>query len=80
MEDPRSLAAWLQRRGLTLSKEHYDIRHASPYDNYYCISVGFWNPLLNRTQFFEWIEKLLRRSIPGMDSRLRVEREGSLND
>jgi Lipid desaturase domain len=74
---PRGLA---QRRGLILSKEHHDIRHASPYDIYYCITAGFWNPLLNRTQFFQWTEKPLRRSIPGMDPRLRVEREESLND
>jgi len=76
MEDPRSLAAWLQRCRLILSKEH----HASPYDTYYCITVGFWNPLLDWTQLFEGIEKPLRCSIPGMDPRLRVEREGSLNE
>ena len=80
MEDPPSLAAWLQRCGLILSKEHHDIHHASPYDTYYCITVGFWNPLLDRIQFFEWIEKSLRCSIPSMDPRLRVEREGSLNE
>ncbi len=80
MENPPSFALWLQRRGLILSKEHHDIHHASPYDTYYCITVGFWNPLLERTRFFERIEKLLRRSIPGTDPRLRVEREGSLNE
>ena len=80
MEDPRSLAAWLQRRALILSKEHHDIDYVSPYDIYYCITVGFWNPLLDRTRFFERVEKLLRRSIPGTDPRLRVEREGSLNE
>ena len=41
MEDPRSLAAWLQRRALILSKKHHDIHHASPYDTYYCITAGF---------------------------------------
>ena len=80
MQDSPSPAAWLQRRGLILSKEHHDIHHASPYDTYYCITVGFWNPLLDRTRFFERVEKLLRRSIPGTDPRLRVEREGSLNE
>src|ERR687897_2485601 len=79
-EDPPSFAVWLQRRGLILSKEHHDIHHASPYDTYYCITVGFWNPLLDRTRFFERVEKLLRRSIPGTDPRLRVEREGGLNE
>lgn len=41
MEDPRSLAAWLQRCRLILSKKHHDIHHASPYDTYYCITAGF---------------------------------------
>ena len=80
MEDPPSFAVWLQRRGLILSKEHHDVHHASPYDTYYCITVGFWNPLLDRTRFFERTERLLRRIVPGADSRLRVEREGSLNE
>ena len=72
--------AWLQRRGVILSREHHDIHHASPYDTYYCITVGFWNPLLDRTRFFERTERLLRGVLPGTDPRLRVEREGSLND
>jgi Lipid desaturase domain len=79
-EDPPSLAVWLQRRGLILSKEHHDVHHASPYDTYYCITVGFWNPLLDQIRFFERIERLLRRIVPGADSRLRVEREGSHNE
>ena len=33
-----------------------DIYHASPYDTYYCITVGVWNPLLDRTRFFERVE------------------------
>ena len=80
MEDPPSLAVWLQRRGLILSEEHHDVHHESPYDTYYCITVGVWNPLLDRTRFFERTERVLRRVIPGAESRLRVEREGSLNE
>ena len=80
MGEPPSPVVWLQRRGLILSSEHHDIHHASPYDTYYCITVGVWNPLLDRIRFFERTERLLRRVLPGTDSRLRVEREGSLND
>jgi sterol desaturase/sphingolipid hydroxylase (fatty acid hydroxylase superfamily) len=65
---------------LILSKEHHDVHHASPYDTYYCITVGVWNPLLDRIRFFARTERLLRRIVPGADSRLRVEREGSLNE
>lgn len=80
MEAPPLVPAWLQRRGIILSKEHHDVHHASPYDTYYCITVGVWNPLLDRTLFFERTERLIRRVVPGTDRRLRVEREGSLNE
>jgi len=71
--------AWLQRRGVVLSRGHHDYHHTAPYDTYYCITVGFWNPLLDRTRFFERAERFLRRVVPGTDPRLRSEREGSLN-
>jgi ubiquitin-conjugating enzyme E2 variant len=80
MGEPPSLVVWLQRRGLILSSEHHDIHHTSSYDTYHCITVGVWNPLLDRTRFFERTERLLRRVLPGTDPRLRAEREGSLND
>jgi len=80
MQEPPTAAAWLQKRGLIFPGEHHDVHHASPYDTYYCITVGVWNPLLDRTRFFERTERLLRRVIPGADPRLRVEREGSLNE
>ena len=80
MEDPPSFVAWLQRRGLILSRDHHDIHHESPYDTYYCITVGVWNPLLDRLRFFERTERLLRRVVPGTHPELRAEREGNLND
>lgn len=48
---------WLQRSGLILSPQHHAIHHASPHDKYYCITVGWMNPLLTRIGFFracEW--------------------------
>ncbi|QIN79450.1 kua-ubiquitin conjugating enzyme hybrid localization domain protein [Rubrobacter marinus] len=80
MEEPPAVASWLQERGVILSGQHHDVHHASPYDTYYCITVGVWNPLLDRTMFFERTERLIRRIIPGTDPRLRVERDGSLNE
>jgi hypothetical protein len=35
---------------------------------------------LDRIRFFERAERVLRLLIPGTDARLRVEREGSLNE
>lgn len=80
MESPPAIPAWLQRRGVILSAEHHDIHHESPYDTYYCITAGFWNPLLDKTRFFERTERLIRRVVPGTDPQLRAEREGALND
>ena len=79
-DTPPAFAVWLQRKGIILSKEHHDIHHETPYDTYYCITVGIWNPLLDRIRFFERAERVLRRLIPGTDARLRVEREGRLNE
>jgi len=79
MDDPPTLVGWLQSRGVILSREHHDIHHESPYDTYYCITAGFWNPLLDRTRFFERAERLIRRLVPGTDPQLRSEREGTLN-
>jgi hypothetical protein len=79
MDNPPTFVCWLQERGVILSKEHHDIHHESPYDTYYCITAGFWNPLLDKTRFFERAERLIRRSVPGTDPELRSEREGNLN-
>jgi hypothetical protein len=79
MDDPPAFVGWLQARGVILSQEHHDIHHESPYDTYYCITAGFWNPLLDRIRFYERTERLIRRSVPGTDPMLRSEREGNLN-
>ena len=79
MDVPPSFIGWLQARGVILSKGHHDVHHESPYDTYYCITAGFWNPLLDSTRFFERTERLIRRAIPGTDPRLRSERDGTLN-
>jgi hypothetical protein len=61
-------AGWvraLQRAGLILSPEHHAIHHASPQDKYYCITVGWMNPLLERIRFFRLCEAVVGRILPG---------------
>ena len=65
MEAPPRLVEWFQARGLILSRSHHDIHHVSPFDTYYCITAGWWNPLLQRIRFFERIEAMIRRILPG---------------
>jgi hypothetical protein len=79
LDAPPGWVRRLQLWGLVLSKEHHDVHHESPYDTYYCITVGVWNPLLDRTRFFERVERLIRHAVPGTDPLLRSERDGSLN-
>ena len=65
METPPRIVAWFQDRGVILSRQHHDIHHRSPFDTYYCITAGWWNPLLERFGFFERVERSLRRILSG---------------
>lgn len=56
-----AVITWLQRHRLILSPEHHAIHHASPYDRYYCITVGWMNPILARLKFFPRLEVILSR-------------------
>jgi len=55
----------LQRAGLILSPEHHAVHHASPHDKYYCITVGWMNPLLDKIRFFRVCEAVISRIRPG---------------
>lgn len=79
MDAPPAWVKRLQAWGPVLSEEHHDVHHESPHDTYYCITVGFWNPLLDRIRFFERAERLIRKIIPGAHPILRSERDSSLN-
>lgn len=61
MEEPPPSVAKLQDWGLILGRDHHEVHHTAPYDTYYCITCGWLNPVLNRIQFFETIERILRR-------------------
>lgn len=61
-DSPPQAVKWLQDRGIILSKEHHDIHHVSPFDTHYCITTGWWNQFLQRIQFFERIESIVRRT------------------
>lgn len=70
-------AGWiraLQRAGLILSPEHHAIHHAAPQDKYYCITVGWMNPVLHRLNFFRFCEGLILRIYP---RALRPDRQAS---
>jgi plasmanylethanolamine desaturase len=60
---PPPFARFLQRWHLILPPTHHNVHHASPHDKYYCITVGWLNPVLSWTRFFrvlEWAIALVR--------------------
>jgi len=57
---PRVVAA-LQRAGLLLSPERHARHHAGGHDRAYCITLGWWNPLLDRAGLFPALERGLAR-------------------
>lgn len=66
---------WMQHAGLILSTPHHDIHHTRPYNTHYCITVGVWNPLFERFDLFDRLERAIRRWVPGTDPRMRVQQE-----
>jgi hypothetical protein len=63
-KNPAGWVRLLQRAGLILSPEHHVVHHTSPRDKYYCITVGWMNPLLDKIQFFRFCEAAITRIHP----------------
>jgi len=64
MKTPARWIRLLQRAGLILSPEHHSIHHTAPRDKYYCITVGWMNPLLEKVRFFRACEAVISRISP----------------
>jgi ubiquitin-conjugating enzyme E2 variant len=50
---------FLGRAGVILGSRHHDIHHTSPFQKNYCITSGWWNPALERIQFFAFAEGVI---------------------
>lgn len=50
----------LQRWGLILSPERHDVHHSGHHDRGYCVTTGWLNPLLDRLEIFQRLERLVR--------------------
>jgi hypothetical protein len=61
---PAAAVRWMQAAGLILSPAHHGRHHAAPYQQAFCITAGWLDPLLDRTRLFERIEHAIRR-FPG---------------
>jgi len=60
MERPPRLARLLQRTRLILSREHHQRHHGAPFRRAYCITSGWWNPLLDALRAFHALEAAIR--------------------
>ena len=54
---PPRVVSMLQRWNLVLSPQHHSVHHRAPYDRYFCITVGWLNPVLTRLHFFEGVRR-----------------------
>lgn len=52
LEKPGKLLSFLQNYHLILSPSHHSIHHTAPFNTYYCITVGWLNPILHHLKFF----------------------------
>jgi ubiquitin-conjugating enzyme E2 variant len=64
-KNPAGWVRALQRARLILSPEHHSIHHSAPRDKYYCITVGWMNPVLEKLRFFRFCEAAIKRIHPG---------------
>ena len=61
------LIRWLQSSWVILPPKHHAIHHKAPFAKYYCITVGWLNPILTRLKFYraaEYCITKLTRAIP----------------
>jgi ubiquitin-conjugating enzyme E2 variant len=56
---PRAVV-WLQRRRVVLSPRAHALHHRGEFDRAYCVTTGWWNPLLDRWRIFPRLESALR--------------------
>jgi len=63
-KNPAGWVRLLQRANLILSPEHHVVHHTAPRDKYYCITVGWMNPVLDKIHFFRFCEAVMTRISP----------------
>lgn len=54
------LIRFLQDAGLVQSRWQHGLHHRKPYDRYYCTLTNFANSILERLNFWRWLEWALR--------------------
>jgi ubiquitin-conjugating enzyme E2 variant len=78
---PPRAVAWLQARGLILSRAAHARHHTAPYASHYCITTGWCNSALAALGFWRGLERAISR-VTGLEacSDERVFAERPLRD
>lgn len=58
---PNKFVGFLQGTGIILSRREHGRHHTSPFEGKYCILNGICNPLLDNTNFFRHLERIVFR-------------------
>lgn len=45
----------LQEAGLLIGRKAHGAHHRAPFEGNYCIVSGWWNDMLDSSQFFRWV-------------------------
>lgn len=61
MKKPPSIIKFLQNNSIILSRKEHGLHHTSPFEGNYCILTGIMNPLLDRSNFFRHLERIVFR-------------------
>jgi len=58
-EKPR-IATFLQKIKVLQGKRQHSQHHRKPFDTYFCIITNFWNPILEKIYFWEFVIKVFK--------------------
>lgn len=59
MKQPPGLVKLLQNSNLILSRKEHGLHHSSPFEGHYCIVTGTCNKMLDDSNFFRELEKIV---------------------
>jgi ubiquitin-conjugating enzyme E2 variant len=63
-DDRAGWVRFLQRCWLVLPEDHHNVHHTDPFDRYYCITVGWLNPILDKLGFWQRLYTVLAPWLP----------------
>jgi len=49
----------LQESRIAIGRRAHNLHHVAPYEGNYCIVAGIWNPLLDQSGIFRWMEHMV---------------------